>query len=260
VPIAEWGHDARWADGLHHALHALLTGEREGYYGLYGSVADVARELERRPPERHVVCAQNHDQIGNRALGDRLTPELLRVASAVVLFSEETPLLFMGEELGARAPFLFFTNYEGDLAEAVKQGRRKEFGKFAEFATEEAQRRIPDPNKAETFQQSRPSFVAEDAWSRDWQGYVRRLIALRHAALVPHLDGARSDGAQALTRQALQARWILGDGTRLTLAANFGPEPISLPPVPGRHLFAHGKGDCIGLAGKSFLAILGAAP
>ena len=103
-PIEEWGHDARWADGLHHALHALLTGERDGYYEPYGSVEDVAAELGRRPPERHVVCAQNHDQVGNRAIGDRLPPELLRLASAVVLFSAQTPLLFMGEEYGERQP------------------------------------------------------------------------------------------------------------------------------------------------------------
>jgi maltooligosyltrehalose trehalohydrolase len=166
----------------------------------------------------------------------------------------------MGEELGAREPFLFFTNYEGDLAEAVRKGRRKEFGKFPEFATEEAQRRIPDPNKAETFKQSCPRFDVQDEWSRDWLDYVRRLIALRHDAIVPRLQGARADGAQALTSHALQARWILGDGARLTLAANFAPEPIKLPPVPGWHLFSHGsKADAIGLGGKSFLAILGEA-
>jgi maltooligosyltrehalose trehalohydrolase len=99
-PLDEWGHDARWADGLHHALHAALTGEREGYYAPYGSVDDVAPSSAARPPERHVVCAQDHDQVGNRALGDRLAPELLRVASSVVLFSPQTPLLFMGEEYG----------------------------------------------------------------------------------------------------------------------------------------------------------------
>ena len=134
-PIAEWGHDARWADGLHHALHALLTGEREGYYGLYGSVADVARELERRPPERHVVCAQNHDQIGNRALGDRLPPELLRVASSVVLFSAQTPLLFMGEEYGEPSPFQFFCDHiDPAIAEATRQGRKREFARYSAFA------------------------------------------------------------------------------------------------------------------------------
>ncbi len=102
-PIDEWGHDARWADGLHHALHALLTGERDGYYEPYGSVEHVAAEHGRRPPERQVVCAQDHDQIGNRALGDRLPPELLRLASAVVLFAAQTPMLFMGEEYVSRA-------------------------------------------------------------------------------------------------------------------------------------------------------------
>ena len=140
-PIAEWGHDARWADGLHHALHALLTGEREGYYGLYGSVDDVARELERRPPERHVVCAQNHDQVGNRAVGDRLPPELLRVASSVVLFSAQTPLLFMGEEYGEPSPFQFFCDHiDPAIAEATRQGRKREFAAYAAFA-----RRRPRP-------------------------------------------------------------------------------------------------------------------
>ena len=101
-PIGDWGHDARWGDGLHHALHALLTGEREGYY------AAVRERRGRRPRARpasrprHVVCAQNHDQVGNRAVGDRLPPELLRLASSVVLFAAQTPLLFMGEEYGER--------------------------------------------------------------------------------------------------------------------------------------------------------------
>jgi maltooligosyltrehalose trehalohydrolase len=167
----------------------------------------------------------------------------------------------MGEELGVRVPFLFFTDYQGDLAEAVKRGRRKEFGKFPEFATEEAQRGIPDPNTVETFKQSCPCFSVEDDWSRDWQDFYRRLIALRREKIVPRLDGAHSDGAQALTPHALQARWAMGDGTKLTLAANFGPEPIALPPVPGRHLFSHGpKADAVGLGGKSFLALLDEAP
>jgi maltooligosyltrehalose trehalohydrolase len=170
-PIAEWGHDARWADGLHHALHALLTGEREGYYGLYGSVADVVRELERRPPERHVVCAQNHDQIGNRALGDRLPPELLRVASAVVLFSAETPLLFMGEEYGATSPFQFFTDHiDPAIAEATRQGRKREFARYSAFAGN-----VPDPQDPATFRRSKLS-RRESPGMRD---HYRRLLSLR---------------------------------------------------------------------------------
>src|SRR5262249_55422949 len=158
-------------------------------------------------------------------------PDVLKVGIALLLLSPQVPLLFMGEELGVRDPFLYFTNYEGDLAEAVKQGRRKEFGKFAEFATEEAQRRIPDPNKAETFEKSRPNFAASDDWSRGWQDFVRGLIALRREMIVPRLEGARSDGAKALNTHALQARWILGDGAKLILAANFSPAPVRLPPV-----------------------------
>jgi malto-oligosyltrehalose trehalohydrolase len=289
APLLETAFTAQWNDDAHHAAHVLITGESGGYYSDYAvnPAAALARCLEqgfafqgeasayrdgahRGSPSRHlapdkfVFFLQNHDQVGNRAFGDRLAamadPDVLKTGLALLLLSPQIPLLFMGEEIGAREPFLFFTDYEGDLAEAVKKGRRKEFGKFPEFATEEAQRRIPDPNKAETFERSRPDFAAEDDWSRDWQDFVRRLIALRQDAIVPRLARARSESAQALTSHALQARWILGDGTRLTLAANFGPEPIALPPVPGWHLFSHGpKADAVGLGGKSFLAILGEA-
>ncbi|MGH3004111.1 MAG: alpha-amylase family glycosyl hydrolase, partial [Gaiellaceae bacterium] len=97
-PLDEWGHDAMWLDNLHHELHVLLTGEREGYYEPFGTMEGLVRELERPRPERLVVCAQNHDQVGNRAVGDRLPAEAHRVALAIVLFSLNTPLLFMGEE------------------------------------------------------------------------------------------------------------------------------------------------------------------
>ena len=171
-PIEEWGHDARWADGLHHALHALLTGERDGYYESYGSVEDVAAELGRRPPERHVVCAQNHDQVGNRAIGDRLPPELLRLASAVVLFSAQTPLLFMGEEYGEANPFQYFTGHtDPEIAEATREGRKKEFAAYAAFSRED----VPDPQNPETFGRSKLS-RRETPGMRD---HYRRLLALR---------------------------------------------------------------------------------
>jgi maltooligosyltrehalose trehalohydrolase len=171
-PIEAWGHDARWADGLHHALHALLTGEREGYYRPYGSVGEVAAELARRLPARHVVYAQNHDQVGNRALGDRLQPELLRLASAVVLFGAQTPLLFMGEEYGEPNPFQFFTDHtDPKIAEATRVGRKKEFAAYAAFARED----VPDPQDPETFRRSKLS-------RRETPGVreqYRRLLALR---------------------------------------------------------------------------------
>ena len=171
-PIEDWGHDARWADGLHHALHVLLTGEREGYYQPYGSVGDVVRELGRTPSARHVVCAQNHDQVGNRAVGDRLPRELLAVAASVVLFAAQTPLLFMGEEYGERNPFQFFTDHiDPAIAEATREGRRREFAAWSGFSRDD----VPDPQAPETFRRSKLGRV-EEPGVRD---YHRRLIAMR---------------------------------------------------------------------------------
>ena len=151
-PIERWGHDAQWADELHHALHVLLTGERDGYYEPYGKVADLARAYENTPAERLVICAQNHDQIGNRALGDRLPPRAQRLAAACVLFAPQVPLLFMGEEYGETAPFQFFTDHDDPaIAQATREGRRKEFARFAAFA----HRGDPRPAGAETFERSK---------------------------------------------------------------------------------------------------------
>ncbi len=153
-PIEEWGHDAQWADSSHHELHVLLTGERDGYYADFGSVANLAKELQGmgHDPRRLVVCAQNHDQVGNRALGDRLPEDALRVAAAVTLFSPGTPLLFMGEEHFETAPFQFFTDHiDPAIAEATREGRKKEFEAFASFAGEE----VPDPQSVETFLRSK---------------------------------------------------------------------------------------------------------
>jgi maltooligosyltrehalose trehalohydrolase len=149
-PIEEWGHDAQWTDSLHHALHALLTGERDGYYEPFGSIEDVARELRRAEP-RFVVCAQNHDQVGNRAVGDRLTPEQDRVALSAVLFSRAIPLVFMGEEYGETRPFQFFTDHiDPFIADATREGRKKEFERFRGFDGE-----VPDPQAEETFLHSK---------------------------------------------------------------------------------------------------------
>jgi maltooligosyltrehalose trehalohydrolase len=149
-PIEEWGHDAQWTDSLHHALHALLTGERDGYYEPFGSIEDVGRELRRAEP-RFVVCAQNHDQVGNRAVGDRLTPEQDRVALSAVLFSRAIPLVFMGEEYGETRPFQFFTDHiDPFIADATREGRKKEFERFRGFDGE-----VPDPQAEETFLHSK---------------------------------------------------------------------------------------------------------
>jgi maltooligosyltrehalose trehalohydrolase len=151
-PIEEWGHDAQWADELHHELHVLVTGEREGYYAGYGSADGLARQLERRPSERLVVCSQNHDQVGNRARGDRPSPDELRVRAATVLFAPQVPLLFMGEEYGEQRPFQFFTDHTDPfVADATREGRRREFARFADFSAED----VPDPQDPETFERSK---------------------------------------------------------------------------------------------------------
>ncbi len=120
-PLEAWGHDAQWADELHHHLHVLLTGEREGYYGAYGSLEGLAAELRRTPAERLIVCSQNHDQVGNRALGDRPAPDELELRAAVLLFAPQTPLLFQGEEYGEQQPFRYFTDHvDPAIAEATR--------------------------------------------------------------------------------------------------------------------------------------------
>jgi maltooligosyltrehalose trehalohydrolase len=170
-PIEEWGHDAQWADRLHHDLHALLTSEQDGYYAGYGSVTELAEAVQGQghDPRRLVVYAQNHDQVGNRATGDRLPPAELRVATAVALFSSCTPLIFMGEESFEPHPFQFFTAHvDPAIARATREGRRREFEAFDSFSGEE----VPDPQAVETFLRSKLSQPEPDA-------VVRELLALR---------------------------------------------------------------------------------
>jgi maltooligosyltrehalose trehalohydrolase len=167
------GQDAQWADDFHHALRVLLTGEQEGYYRDFGQVGQLAKAFHRPfvfdgvwsevrcrrvgasaddlAPEQFVVCSQNHDQVGNRAFGDRMPAEARPLAAFCTLLSPFTPLLFMGEEYGEDAPFQFFTDHiEKRIARATVEGRRKEFAAFAAFAEE-----VPDPQAPETFERSK---------------------------------------------------------------------------------------------------------
>lgn len=176
-----WGCDAVWADDFHHALRTLVTDDRDGYYAEFGRVADLAKALRRPhvhdgtwssyrgrtfgapaddvPREAFVVFDQNHDQVGNRALGDRLPPRARPLAAFVTLLSGFTPLLFMGEEHGEPAPFQFFTDHiDRRIAAATREGRRREFARFAAFAGEA----VPDPQDPETFARSRLTW-REDA-------------------------------------------------------------------------------------------------
>ncbi len=206
-PIDEWGHDAQWADRSHHELHVLLTGEREGYYADYGSVAALAEDLAgcAHDPRRLVVCAQNHDQVGNRAFGDRLPEDALRVAAAVTLFSPCTPLLFMGEEWLETAPFQFFTDHiDPAIAKATREGRRREFSDFASFSGEE----VPDPQALETFLRSKLHPSEPDA-------LYRELLALRRD-LPRELEAEADEEARVL-------RLRRGDAT---LVADFGDRRV----------------------------------
>ena len=258
------GYDAQWNDDAHHVLHVLLTGEDDGYYVdfaeapadklarclsegfVYQGQPSIFRKGVRRgepskdlPPTAFVMFLQNHDQIGNRAFGERLVtltePAAMEAAYALLLLCPQIPLLFMGEEWGATDPFLYFTSYsEEELAEAVREGRRGEFAGARGFADPEARDRIPDPNHPDTFHRSRPLYggtaigdatVFEGAAAER----TRRLIALRREHIVPRLEGARSLGAEAVGPAAVIARWHMGDGSVLTIATNLGASEVSIP-------------------------------
>jgi maltooligosyltrehalose trehalohydrolase len=192
-PIDVWGHDAQWADEFHHELHALLTEERESYYADYGSLGGLAAQLRREPAERLIVCSQNHDQVGNRAAGDRPAADELRLRAAVLLFAPQTPLLFMGEEYGERRPFQFFTDHiDPAIAEATREGRRREFARFAGFSGDE----VPDPQARATFERSKLDRSQAD---EELRAFYRELLVLRRE--LPREIEVEVDGSQLRARR-----------------------------------------------------------
>jgi maltooligosyltrehalose trehalohydrolase len=250
------GFDAQWNDDGHNVLHPLLTGEREGYYENFAESGAVklATVLEQGflfqgqisghlgaprgepsaalPPTAFVLFLQNHDQVGNRAFGERLAalaqPDALAAATALVLLSPQIPMIFMGEEWAATAPFLFFTDHNAELAPLVRDGRRKEFARFAAFKDPEQRARIPDPNAAATLEASIPDVAEAERPPHDAVlALHRRLLAMRHARIIPHLPGTRAIAARAVGDAAVLARWRLGDGSLLTLATNLGPRAVA---------------------------------
>ncbi|HVL74368.1 MAG TPA: malto-oligosyltrehalose trehalohydrolase [Noviherbaspirillum sp.] len=282
-------YDAQWNDDMHHAFHVLLTGERDGYY--CGYTAEPAQKLARGlaegfiyqgepspfadnrprgepsahlPPASFVVFLQNHDQIGNRALGERLTtladPRALRAAMGMLLLAPHIPMLFMGEEFGAREPFLYFTSHlTKELADAVRNGRRQEFARFPAFSDPAVRERIPDPNAEKTYTDSVPNPRRDDA--SDWLAWTRRLLELRRAHLFPRLEGATALGASAIGPAAVLARWRMGDGAVLTLAANLADAPAAVQPLPAGALLFETNAAAQGVArgelpAHAFLALL----
>jgi maltooligosyltrehalose trehalohydrolase len=191
------------------------------------------------PPTAFVLFLQNHDQIGNRAFGDRLTTsaksDAIETAAALQLLAPQIPLIFMGEEDASRSPFQFFTDHHGELAEAVREGRRKEFAGFAAFSDPAKRSTIPDPNAAETFERSRPQPDAEQGPSR--RALYQRLLSLRRKHLVPRLCGAKAIGAEVIGPAAVSASWRLGDGATYAIATNLGGEPCAFRPPAGDQIY-----------------------
>jgi maltooligosyltrehalose trehalohydrolase len=246
--VGGYGLDAQWSDDFHHALHAVLTGERSGYYADFGRMAEVAQAFgsgfvydgrfsahrgrrHGRPASglsgRHlVVCLQNHDQVGNRARGERLAqllgPERLKLAAALLLCAPGIPLLFQGEEWGCASPFLYFTDHQDpELGRAVSQGRRRE---FAAFGWDPEQ--VPDPQAPQSFERSRLD------WSEREREPHAGLLAWHRALLdlrrrTPEL----SDGCmeRLCTRFDEDTRWIRVDRGAVAIIANLGERLLRLP-------------------------------
>ena len=248
-----YGLTAQWDDDIHHALHALLTGERQGYYADFGSLATLAKALtgafvhdgsyssfrgrlhgrrvnrDDTPGYRFVAFLQDHDQVGNRALGDRLSgepdalpPELLKVGAALLLTAPFTPMLWMGEEWGASTPWQFFTSHpEPELAASVAAGRRDEFAGHG-WATGD----VPDPQDPATFERSKLDWSElDDDKHADVLDFYRRLLALRRSR--PELSDPRLDLVEVGYDEG--ARWLVVYRGALRVAVNLAAERQEVP-------------------------------
>jgi maltooligosyltrehalose trehalohydrolase len=265
--LLETHFNAQWNDDAHNTLHVLLTGEDESYYSAYTDkpIEKLARVLsegfvyqgepspihdgrprgepsDHLPPTAFVMFLQNHDQVGNRAMGERLRSlcdeAALYAATGLVLLSPQIPMLFMEEQYGSKQPFLFFTDYHDSLADAVREGRRKEFAKFSAFTDAKRRAQIPDPNDAGTLRMSSPDTSAEEADRDDWLHFYRSALAVRAKLIMPRLRHSKAIGATVLGDKAVQASWKLGDGNTLAIALNLGNTPVALPDIPaGRVIF-----------------------
>ena len=253
---------AQWNDDVHHALHVVTTGETDGYYADYSDapLAQLGRALaegfvfqgqpsafrggtprgeasSHLPPTAFVSFLQTHDQVGNRAFGERLhalaEPARERAALACLLLAPQIPMLFMGEEYAASTPFLFFCDFGAELAAAVREGRRAEFARFAAFGDPAARERIPDPGALATFETSKLRWEErERSPHAERLALVRELIGLRRRHIVPRLAGTRGCGRPEIVDGVLCVTWTMGDGALLRLLAHFGPATTTLPPSP----------------------------
>jgi 1,4-alpha-glucan branching enzyme/maltooligosyltrehalose trehalohydrolase len=249
---------AQWNDDIHHAAHVLLTGEKSGYYGDYidspidylgrcltegfgyqGEISPYRHGRRRGEKSGHLLptafvsFVQNHDQIGNRALGERLVSlcdrEALDIAVSLMLLAPSPPLLFMGEEHGSTRPFYYFCDFGPELAAKVTQGRRQEFARFPEFADAAARNKIPDPNALSTFTASKISWKdAASPAGKEIYKFYRRLLKIRHTVIVPllaELTPAKC-GYRPLSARALESWWRTEYGQRLSVCCNLGSDPV----------------------------------
>ncbi len=262
---------AQWNDDVHHVLRTAATGEDKGYYAEYlGDTSKLGRALaegfafqgemmeyrgEPRgepsaglPPTAFIAFIQNHDQVGNRAFGERITaiarPEAVRAIAAVYLLLPQVPLLFMGEEWAASQPFPFFCDFGGELADAVRKGRRKEFAKFPEFQNEKIRERIPDPQAEATFASAKLRWdeIGKEPHA-GWLEWYRGLLATRRAEIVPRLAAIGGNAArfELIGEEAVLVRWRLGGGEELALAANLSATPREgFPAASSRILWQEG--------------------
>ena len=252
-------------DDLHNVAHVIATGETEGYYvdfaehhwekyarvlaegfayqgegSLYAGGTPRGVPSAGQPPLAFVDFLQNHDQVGNRAFGERLTTlasqPLLRGLTAVLLLSPHVPLLFMGQEWGETRPFVYFTDLDGEVAQAVRDGRQREFGRFSAFREASARATIPDPNDPSSFFSSRLDWTSrESPAGRDWLGFTRHLLAVRRREVVPRLARAPGHGGRVVVADQgrVAVDWTL-DGATLMLRANLADREQALPEAAGR--------------------------
>lgn len=262
---------AQWNDDLHHAAHVLVTEEDDGYYADYADnpLARFGRALAegfiyqgqpsvfrggaargevsaQLPSTAFVSFLQTHDQVGNRAFGERLhalsDARRERAVLTCLLLSPHIPMFFMGEEFAASTPFQFFCDFGPELAQAVTEGRRREFAHFAAFRDAGALARIPDPGDVATFQASKLSWgEREQGPHRARLELVRQLLALRRQHLVPHLGGIHHGGTFEILNDVLRVKWILDAKVQLQLLTHVGEAPVSMPALPcGEVVFTEG--------------------
>jgi maltooligosyltrehalose trehalohydrolase len=253
-------YDAQWNDDIHHAMHVLITGESGGYYSDYAVEpikqlrrcltegfayqgqyspfhhADRGEPTSGLPLSAFVSFLQNHDQVGNRAFGERIaqltSPEALKAAMEVLLLAPSPPLLFMGEEFRADSPFLFFCDFKGDLAAAVTNGRRAEFAHFSDFSSQEKREQIPDPNHEATFLRSKLNWHSlTREFHAKWLDFYRELLTIRQQMIVPLVTKIREGSVTSdfdAGQRGVSIEWNLADGSRLSLFANLSNEELML--------------------------------